>query len=333
MNRFLSLYARLVASLGTIMLLIALVFDTRWTAQLLSIAVMVVFTIALRAFQIPLTKYSALNLLGMVAAGGAVIAGAPATAVGLYIGVFTADWLVLRKAPAASAINGGREALALFGAYGFYAWFAALGDTSAAGAISADAVPAVALMLAAHFLFSRGLLYCTLLIRDKLYADERSLIFRYEIIAFGAGTIAVLVSLFTISSAGWTAWLVVASVLVFAGLLLKRILEEAVAAEELNKIHAMEQVVSSDANLGESLREIERLANRLVDWNGFRIWRLSNGSLRMIYQTGEGLLARTAGERRVGGKASRARVEQRRATGHIGRARAMRARRARPRRS
>ena len=101
----------------------------------------------------------------------------------------------------------------------------------------------------------------------------------------------MLVSLFTISSVGWTGGLIVAFVLMFAGLILKRILEEAVAAEELNKIHAMEQVVSSDANLAESLREIERLANRLVDWNGFRIWRLNNGSLRMIYQAGEGLLA------------------------------------------
>src|SRR5690349_3382175 len=289
MNRFLSLYARLVASLGTVVLLLALVVDPRWVHVPLAVGTIILLTGALRTFQIPLTKYSALNLLGMVAAGGAVIAGGPATALGLYVGVFAADWLVLRKAPAASAINGGREALALFGAYGFYAWFATLGDTAASG-ISTDAVPAVALLLAAHFLFSRGLLYCTLLIRDKLHADERSLIFRYEIIAFGAGTIGVLVSLFTISSVGWTGWLVVAFVLMFAGLLLKRILEEAVAAEELNKIHAMEQVVSSDATLGESLREIERLANRLVDWNGFRIWRLTGGSLRLIYESGEGLL-------------------------------------------
>jgi methyl-accepting chemotaxis protein len=288
-NRFLSLYARLVASLGTIMLVVALVFDTRWSHRWSGVAIITILTILLRTFQIPLTKYSALNLLGMVAAGGAVIAGAPATALGLYVGVFTADWALLRKAPAASAINGGREALALFGAYGFYAWLAVVGDVGS-GRISADAVPAVALLLAAHFIFSRGMLYCTLLIRDKLHADERSMIFRYEIIAFGAGTIAVLVSLFTISSVGWSGWLIVAFVLMFAGLLLKRILEEAVAAEELNKIHAMEQVVSSDASLGESLQEIERLANRLVDWNGFRIWRLNNGSLRMIYQTGEGLL-------------------------------------------
>ena len=290
MNRFLSLYARLVASLGTILTVGALVLDPRWLSRPLGVAAILVLSLLLRTFQIPLTKYSALNLLGMVAAGGAVIGGAPTTALGLYLGVFIADWWLLRKAPAASAINAGREALALFGAYGFYAWFASMGDPSAAGKITTDVVPAVALLLAAHFLFSRGMLYCTLLIRDKLYADERSLILRYEVIAFGAGTIAVLVSLITIASVGWTGWLVVAFVLMFAGLLLKRILEEAVAAEELNKIHAMEKVVSSDASLAESLQQIERLANRLVDWNGFRIWRLNSGVLRLIYESGEGLL-------------------------------------------
>ena len=290
-NRFLSLYARLVASVGTIVLVAALVYDTRWIQEWRGLAAVALLTVALRTYQIPLTKYSALNLLGMVAAGGAIIAGAPATALGLYVGVVMADWVVLRKAPAASAINGGREALALFGAYGFYAWYATLNESGGSGRVGTDSVPAVALMLAAHFLFSRGLLYCTLLIRDKLHADERSLIFRYEIIAFGAGTIAVLASLLTIAGAGWGGWLIVAFVLMFAGLILKRILEEAIAAEELNKIHAMEQVVSSDASLAESLHKIERLANRLVDWNGFRIWRVGNGTLRMIYQTGEGLLA------------------------------------------
>ena len=288
MTRFLSLYARVVASLGTLLLLAALALDTRWTGQPAGLASVIVIVVLLRVFQIPLTKYSALNLLGMVAAGAPIIIGAPATALGLYVGVFVADWLLLRKAPAASAINGGREALALFAAYGFYAWLTSL--SGVAPGLHAEAIPAVALLLGAHFLFSRGLQYCTLLIRNKLHADERSLILRYEVIAFGAGAITVLVSLLTISSVGWTGWFVVAFVLMFAGLLLKKILEEAVAAEELNKIHAMEQVVSSDANLAESLREIERLANRLVDWNGFRIWRLNNGSLRLIYESGEGLI-------------------------------------------
>ena len=291
MNRFLSLYARFVASIGTVLLLVALALDPRWISQPLAVAATIVASLLLRAFQIPLTKYSALNLLGMVAAGGAVIIGAPGTALGMYLGVFIADWWLLRKAPAASAINAGREALALFAAFGFYAWFVALNGGTDVGRMTTELVPAVALLLAVHFLFSRGLLYCTLLIRNKLYADERSLILRYEVIAFGTGTIAVLASLIAIASVGWAGWVAVAFVLVFAGLLLKRILEEAVAAEELNKIHAMEQVVASDANLAESLRQLERLANRLVDWNGFRIWRLSGGSLRLIYRAGEGLLA------------------------------------------
>jgi len=287
-TRFLSLYARLVASLGPVVLVAALVADPRWIGQLRGVVAVLVLAVGLRAFQIPLTKYSALNLLGMVAAGGAIILGAPATALGLYVGVFVADWLLLRKAAAASAINGGREALALFAAYGFYAWITVLGER--APGITTEALPAVALLLGAQFLISRGLQYCTLLVRDKLHADERSLILRYEVIAFGAGAIAVLVSLLTIASVGWMGWMVVALVMLFAGLLLKKILEEAVAAEELNKIHAMEQVVSSDATLAETLGEIERLANRLVDWNGFRIWRLHNGALRMIYDSAHGLL-------------------------------------------
>ena len=302
MRRFLSLYARFVASIGTVVLLVAIALDPRWLARPMAVAATVVTSLLLRTFQIPLTKYSALNLLGMVAAGGAVILGAPATALGLYVGVFVADWWLLRKAPAASAINAGREALALFAAYGFYAWFVALNGGAAIGRITTDLVPAVALLLAAHFVFSRGLLYCTLIIRDKLFPDERSLILRYEVMAFGAGSIAVLASLIAIAAVGWTGWLVVAFVLVFAGLLLKRILEEAVAAEELNKIHAMEQVVASDMNLGESLHQLERLANRLVDWNGFRIWRMSGGSLRLIYQTGEGLVAEPSENGVFGGR-------------------------------
>ena len=289
MTRFLSLYARLVASLGTVVLLAALVADIRWTGQLRGVAAVLLLVVLLRAFQIPLTKYSALNLLGMVAVGAAIILGAPGAALGLYAGVFLTDWLLLRKAAAASAINGGREALALFGGYGFYAWITMLGG--GAPGITPEALPGVALLLGAQFLLSRGLQYCTLLVRNKLHADERSLILRYEVIAFGAGAIAVLVSLLTIASVGWTGWMVVALVMIFAGLLLKKILEEAVAAEELNKIHAMEQVVSSDANLADALREIERLANRLVDWNGFRIWRLHSGALRLIYDADRGLLA------------------------------------------
>src|SRR5215211_8394947 len=143
MSRFLAVYARLVASLGTILLVAALVLDTRWLQQPVGVAGIILVALILRTFQIPLTKYSALNLLGMVAAGGAVITGAPATGLGLYLGVLLADWLLLRKAPLASAINAGREALALFGAYGFYAWLMVLGEVGGGGRITTDTIPAV----------------------------------------------------------------------------------------------------------------------------------------------------------------------------------------------
>ena len=63
-------------------------------------------------------------------------------------------------------------------------------------------------------------------------------------------------------------------------LLLKRILEESIAAEELNKILAMEQVVSSDVDIADAFLRIQELAHRLVDWQTFRIGRLDDGELR-----------------------------------------------------
>jgi hypothetical protein len=207
MSQFLKLYAKLVASIGTVLLFVALVSDLRWATRPLALATVFVVTLILRTFQIPLTKYSALNLLGMVAAGGAVIIGAPATGLGLYLGVLLADWLLLRKAPVASAINAGREALALFGRIRLLRLVCGARGPTGRRPHHGRHDPSRRVAAAAHFLFSRGLLYCTLLIRDKLYPDERSLILRYEVIAFGAGTIAVLVSLVTIASVGWTGWM------------------------------------------------------------------------------------------------------------------------------
>ncbi|HET7458118.1 MAG TPA: methyl-accepting chemotaxis protein, partial [Gemmatimonadaceae bacterium] len=198
-----------------------------------------------------------------------------------------ADWIVLRKTLEFAWINAGREALALVAAYGYYALaMSATGSTS----LSAEALPAAALFIFGHFLASRSLQYFTLLWRDKLLPEEKSLILRYEVLTFGIGTGGVAVSVLAIYAVGWLAFGVVALVLAFAGLLLRRILEESIAAEELNKIHAMEQVVSSDVTLEEGFRRIERLAHRLVDWSQLRIYRLEKGQLSLSYVTGQGLL-------------------------------------------
>src|SRR5207302_842712 len=101
----------------------------------------------------------------------------------------------------------------------------------------------------AYFGFSRLLFYFALTIRGKLERDERMLIFRYECISFGATIIAAATLVGTVVFWPPEVWLIVAALLTFLGLLFKTMLEEAISAEELNKIHAVEAVITSNISL------------------------------------------------------------------------------------
>jgi len=289
MTRFLGLYARVVGSVGLALLVAGLAVDQRWLGQGLGIMVLLLAVVALRTQQIPLTKYGALNLLAIPALAGALLVGAPASALAMWLGIVVADGLLLRKGVQAAWINGGREVVALFSSYGVYAWaVSALNGGEAA--LTTDTLAALALFMLAYFVASRMLLYFTLLLRDKLVDEEKSLILRYEVIAFGASAIAVSLILLTVLNLSPVGWGVVGVVLLGAGLLVKRILEESIAAEELNKILAMEQIVSSDVDIGDAFRRIQVLAHRLVDWQTFRISRLEDGTLRQIWSGDLGYL-------------------------------------------
>ncbi|MBI3793005.1 MAG: GAF domain-containing protein, partial [Gemmatimonadetes bacterium] len=285
MDRLLAWYPGTVTIGGLLLLVASLLTASHWSIEAWYGVVLVTLAAgALRAFQIPTTKYSALNLLSMVAVGGTLVIGAAGTALALYVGVVFADRFVLGKPNRPSVINGGREVIALVAAYGFYAATASATGITRFTGLSTETLPAFALFNVAHFLIGRALLYFTLLARDKLYAEERSLILRYEVITFGAGTAAVTIALVAIQTVGWIGALVASLVLGFAGLLLKRILEESIAAEELNKILAMELVVASDATLEEAFGRIEGLARRLVDWTALRIWRVNGEQLTLLYE-------------------------------------------------
>jgi methyl-accepting chemotaxis protein len=207
----------------------------------------------------------------------------------MWLGVAFADGVLLRKGVQAALINAGREVVALIAAYGIYAWgvVALSGDQTS---LNTETLPALAMFALAYFLVSRLLLYFTLLLRDKLVDEEKSLILRYEVIAFGASAIAVAIILLTVINLRPVGWGVVAVVLGGAGLLLKRIMEESIAAEELNKILAMEQIVSSDVDIADAFARIEMLAHRLVDWQEFRISRLEDGRLLEIWRNKDGYL-------------------------------------------
>ena len=289
MRAFLTAYARLVGLLGLGLLVAALTLDIRWMGQTWGIVAMLATVVFLRAQQIPLTKYGALNLLALPIVSGSLILGAPAASLAVWVGVLFADVAFLRRSAVIAWINAGREVVALLAAFGAYAW-ASVSMAAGGSGFTAETLPALALYIFAYFVTSRLLLYFTLLVRDKLVDEEKSLILRYEVIAFGAGTIGVAIVLLAVTSLKPIGWAVVGIVLVLAGLLLKRILEESIAAEELNKILAMEQIVSSDVDISDAFKRIQELAHRLVDWQSFRIGRLEDGELLHVWDGTRGYL-------------------------------------------
>src|SRR6266536_3195681 len=148
--------------------------------------------------------------------------------------------------------------------------------------------PALAVYAVVYFVFGRLLFYFSLIARDKLEPSERLMIIRYEVIAYAATVLATAIVIAVVVSWSPVAWALVGLVLTFLGLLLKQMIEEAISAEELNKIHAMEAVITSNVSLDDSFDRIERLAHRLVDWGDFRIYRLREGAMALAHRSEQG---------------------------------------------
>ena len=289
MNAILNVYRHSITVLGGVLLALGIVFFPGWLAQLPWIAVIAVATAILRRDQLAVTKYAAIHLIGPVAVGGALLVGVVPTSLGLAIGIFAADRIWLRRNTQAAWNNAAREVTALFAAYG---WYAVLRSPLGAedSVIGGHAVPAISVFVLFHFIVAKALYYFTLAVRGKLSHEESALILRYEVIGLGTGSAGLAALLLAIGFLGWTGAAVVLVVLGFAGLLLKRILEESIAAEELNTVLAMELAVASDADLGEAIARVEVLANRLLEWTELRILRVQHREITLIYKSGVGLL-------------------------------------------
>jgi methyl-accepting chemotaxis protein len=280
----------LLAIIGTLVLMVGAGGDPRWVEHPWALAVMTLATALFRMRSVPITKFASLNAVQVVAMTGALAAGVTTTALAIYIGVLLADILHHRKAFTAAWINASREMLTLYAAFGVYAALAIRVPDASAGHLVPEAVPAIAALFLSHFVLNRAALYATLLSRNKLLPDEQALILRYEVIVFLASSITSIGILVALTFIGRLGWIVIAVLLLSAAMLLKRILEEAVAAEELNRIHAMDMVVSADGNLEESFQRIAAFANRLVNWRDFRILRLEGGEPHVVFSVREGLL-------------------------------------------
>ncbi len=155
-------------------------------------------------------------------------------------------------------------------------------------ALGVDFLPAAFALLAAYFICGRALFYFTLLIRSKLDVEERLLILRWEVVSYlisMIGVVVIVAAIETLQPAGWLAVLFLLAVL---GVLTRKILEEAIAAEDLNKVHLMEMAIASNVTLQDSLEHIERLAYRLLDWGDFRIYRVEGDRASLMYRSSIG---------------------------------------------
>lgn len=283
--------ARLLAILGTSVLVAGAAVDPRWVDHPLAIVIMLAATGFFRMRAISITKFSALTFVQVVALTGPLVAGIAPTGLAIYAGVLLADLAYHRKPFMASWINASRELVTLYAAWGVYATVALAIPEARDGSIVLEAAPAMAAFFLSHFAINRSAQYATLIVRGKLLPEERSLILRYEVIVFFASLLASLAIVITMANLGRAAWAVIGFLLLFAGILVRHILEEAVSAEELNRIHAMDMVVSSDAGVGEAFRRIAGFANRLVNWRDFRVLRFEDGAPLVLFSVREGLLA------------------------------------------
>ena len=287
-QRLVPLYSQGVAVIGTAVAIAVLAVDRRWLEHWPEILILTAAAVMLRGFHIPLSKFSYLTQIGLVALAGSLLVGVPATLIALAGGVFGADWVWRKKTAQAALVNFAREAITLVAAYGVYAAIHRASEIESAD-LTLALVPALFFFMLLYFIIGRVLFYFTLVVRSKLETDEQLLIVRYECIAyastvFAAGTVVGTV----VTWAPVVPWIVVAISLGALGLLFKQMLEEAISAEELKKIHAMEAVITSNISLQGAFERIERLANRLVDWGDFRIYRRLEGRLGLAYRSDRG---------------------------------------------
>jgi methyl-accepting chemotaxis protein len=273
-RRLLQGYAQVIAWGGAVVGALALAQDRRWLEHPGVTLALVAIIAVLRRGQIPLSKFSYLSQIGIAVLVGGITVGPGATVFALWFGVFLTDAFWLRKLLRAAWVNAGREVLGFLGAYGAYAIVFLRTEPSG---MTLEFLPPGLTFAGLYFFFSRALFYFTLLVRNKLESHERLMILRYEVLSYLLVVIGAIVAAGAIASLPVRAWIPVLAVLGVLGLLTKRIIEEAIGAEELNKIHARERVITSNLSLRDAFTQLEEMANRVLDWSDFRIYRAAAG--------------------------------------------------------
>jgi methyl-accepting chemotaxis protein len=263
-------YARVLAAGGLLFTLVAAWLDPRWQDYPFALLAVVGATALLRTAPIRLSKFAYLSQTGILALIAALAAPGSVGVLGLLAGVLLADSGFLGKPLFVGTVNAGREAISFAVAYGFYALAVRL---SGSQTLSLDLLAPLVILAGTYFVVSRLLFYLSLLLRGKLAVGERLFILRWEMVSFLMSVLGAAIILWAIAQLNPAGWVVVALALTVSGLVSRTLLEEAIAAEDLNKVHALQGTLTSNLSLRESFVEIQQLANRLLDWRELRIYR------------------------------------------------------------
>lgn len=287
--RLLQAYAWTLSILGAAAVVSALLLSPPARVGLISIMLGTVAVAVLRWGGIPLSKYSYLTMTPVPALVLAIWAGVAEATAAVWLGTILGDRLLLRKPGQPALINAGREALSVVLAAVLYdAALEGAFPGGGASALSVEALPAHVALIISYFVLNRGLFYFSLIYRRKLTAGEWMVVLRYEVVAAFLAVMAVAVTVVTLEHyLEDFAWLLNLTFLVFAGLLARELVGQAIASEEQQKITAMERVIAAGMPLHDSVRQIAGLGTRILDWAALRVERWSPGGWDTLYEEGD----------------------------------------------
>jgi methyl-accepting chemotaxis protein len=271
--RILRVYAQATMGAGALVLVLAVWWTAAQPPPLWLLLSTLAATVVLRITPIDLSKFSYVTA-SIVPIGTLVLLGHPAAAVAVAGAGTIAGERIRGKTGFVLAVNAGREVIATAAAAAVYVLLIRLLDPASETLVAfrVERILATFLFLIVLVLVSRALFYFSLVVRRKLTRGEWAVLFRYEVVTAsigGLGAVLVAAILWYSAHPGLTAILLVFLALV--GWVARGLIVEAISSEELRKVVAMETVIAAGMPLDESMRQIEYLAGRLIDWRWLQI--------------------------------------------------------------